>query len=276
MTEPATTTEIRNFIGGAHCATADGGSEAILDPATGETIATAPLSGEADVDAAVAAGQDAFEAWSQTPPAERAHALLRIADAIDGSRRGARRRRVARRRQADLGGARGARRSSSTTCASSPAPHAACEGRAAGEYMAGYTSMLRREALGVVGQVAPWNYPLMMAIWKIAPALAAGQHRRAQAVRADADDDRAARRDRRRAPAGGRPERHLRPRRDGGRRAHAPPRRRDGLADRRRRDRTGRRRARPPSRSSACTSSSAARPRCSCSTTPTSRPSPRA
>ncbi|HUR83867.1 MAG TPA: gamma-aminobutyraldehyde dehydrogenase [Solirubrobacteraceae bacterium] len=173
MTQAATTTEIRNFIGGEHRATADGSSEAILDPATGETIATAPLSGEADVDAAVQAGRDAFEAWSQTPPGERAQALLRIADAIED-------------RGEELVGIESRDVGKPISGAREELPFivdnlrffagaARCmEGRAAGEYMAGYTSMLRREALGVVGQVAPWNYPLMMAIWKIAPALAAG------------------------------------------------------------------------------------------------------
>ena len=200
MTEPATTTEIRNFIGGAHRATADGGSEAILDPATGETIATAPLSGEADVDAAVAAGQDAFEAWSQTPPAERAHALLRIADAIEargeelvgvesrdvgkpisGGARGAavhrRQPALLRRRRTLHGGPRRRRVHGRLHVDAAP--------RGAG----------RRRPGGAL------ELPADDGDLEDRPRARGRQHRRAQAVRADADDDRAARRDRRRAPA---------------------------------------------------------------------------
>ena len=99
------------------------------------------------------------------------------------------------------------------------------EGRAAGEYMAGHTSWVRREPIGVVGQVTPWNYPLMMAVWKIAPGARRRQHRRAQAVRHHARDHAAAGRDRRRVPPAGRAQRrHRRPRhRPRARRAPAPP-----------------------------------------------------
>ena len=113
------------------------------------------------------------------------------------------------------------------------------EGRAAGEYMKGYTSMIRREPVGVVGQVAPWNYPLMMAIWKIGPALAAGNTVVLKPSEQTPMTRLAPRADRLRAPAEGRAERDLRPRRAGRRGPRPPPGRRDGLADRRRRDRQG-------------------------------------
>ena len=190
----------------------------------------------ADVDAAVAAASRAFEGWSEQTPGERALALLRIADAIEehadeliaveslnvGKPIAAMRDEIpfiVDNLRFFAGAARGA------------------EGRAAGEYMTGYTSMLRREPLGVIGQIAPWNYPLMMAIWKIGPALAAGNTvvlkpseqtpmTAALLARIAAEH----------LPAG-RAERHLRPRRGCRRRARAPPGRRDGVADRRRRDR---------------------------------------
>ena len=146
----------------------------MLNPATGEEIAQAPLSGAADIDAAVAAARRAFEGWSQTTPAARAEALLAIAGAIEehgeelareeainagqAARRGAGRRDRRDGRQPALLRRRGALHG----------------GRAAGEYMEGHTSIIRREPVGVIGQVTPWNYPLLMAVWKIGPALATG------------------------------------------------------------------------------------------------------
>jgi 1-pyrroline dehydrogenase len=165
--------EIQNQIGGEHRAAVDGASEEIVNPATGEAIATAPLSSEADVDAAVTAADGAFQAWSETPPGERALALLRIADALE--ERGEE---LCRLESLNVGKPLEAMRDEIPFLVDNLrffAGAARCmEGRAAGEYMAGYTSMLRREPIGVVGQVAPWNYPLMMAVWKIGPALAAG------------------------------------------------------------------------------------------------------
>jgi 1-pyrroline dehydrogenase len=172
-TATKTTTEIRNFIDGEERPASDGASEPILNPATGEQIASAPLSGEADVDAAVQAAKRAFSGWAETPPGERALALLRIADAIeqDGEE-------LCRLESLNVG------KPIEAMCEEIPflvdnlrffAGAARClDGRAAGEYMTGYTSMIRREPVGVVGQIAPWNYPLMMAVWKIGPALAAG------------------------------------------------------------------------------------------------------
>jgi 1-pyrroline dehydrogenase len=168
-----TVTEIDNLIGGQSRPPADGGREDILNPATGETIASAPLSGQADVDAAVDAADGAFQGWSQTPPGERALALLRIADALE--ERGEE---LSQLESRNVGKPIDAARDEIPVSADNLRFFAGAartmQAQAAGEYMTGYTSMLRREALGVIGQVAPWNYPLMMAVWKIGPALAAG------------------------------------------------------------------------------------------------------
>jgi len=173
MSSSATTTEIQNFVGGEFRPTAAGESETIANPASGEPIATAPMSDAEDVDAAVLAAEAAFDEWSQTPPGERALALLRIADALE--ERGEE---LSQVESLNVGKPIAAMREEIPFLVDNLrffAGAARCmEGRAAGEYMAGYTSMLRREPLGVIGQIAPWNYPLMMAIWKIGPALAAG------------------------------------------------------------------------------------------------------
>jgi betaine-aldehyde dehydrogenase len=165
--------EIKNFIDGEERPASDGKSESILNPATGQPIATAPLSGEADVDAAVKAAGRAFGEWSETPPGERAQALLRIADALEGDAD-----ELCRLESLNVGKPIEAMREEIPFLVDNLrffAGAARClEGRATGEYTHGYTSMLRREPIGVVGQIAPWNYPLMMAIWKIGPALAAG------------------------------------------------------------------------------------------------------
>src|SRR5436305_882136 len=164
--------EIKNFVGG-ELHDAYGGSEPILNPATGEQIATAPVSTDMDVDAAVDAAAAAFPAWSATTPGERALALLRIADAIE--ERGEE---ICRVESLNVGKPIEAMREEIPFMVDNLRFFAGAarlqEGRAAGEYMDGYTSMLRREPVGVVGSIAPWNYPLMMAVWKVGPALAAG------------------------------------------------------------------------------------------------------
>ena len=167
-------TKLQNFIGGEFVDPADGATEEVLNPATGEAMAEAPLSGEEDVDRAVAAAKGAFEGWAVTTPGERAQALLRLADAIEENAD----------EIADLESANAGKPRHSFLDDEIPfmvdnlrffAGAARCmEGRAAGEYTEGYTSIIRREPIGVVGQIAPWNYPLMMAIWKIGPALATG------------------------------------------------------------------------------------------------------
>jgi betaine-aldehyde dehydrogenase len=166
--------KLRNFIGGKAVDPAEGGSEDVVNPATGEAIAGAPLSTKPDVDAAVAAAKEAFPAWAATPPGERARALLKIADMIE--ERGEE---IADLEAADAGKPRGAVVEDEIPVMADNLRFFAgaartLEGRAAGEYMEGRTSFVRREPLGVVGQITPWNYPLMMAIWKIGPALAAG------------------------------------------------------------------------------------------------------
>jgi betaine-aldehyde dehydrogenase len=165
---------LENFIDGAFRPALDGATEPVLNPATGEEIAQAPLSGAADVDAAVTAARGAFEAWSQSTPAERATALLGIAAAIEEHGEELAREEAINAGKplaAVLGDEIGVMADNLRFFAGA----ARCmEGRAAGEYMAGHTSFIRREAVGVVGQIAPWNYPLLMAVWKIGPALATG------------------------------------------------------------------------------------------------------
>ena len=141
----------------------------VLNPATEETIATVPRGTAEDVDAAVAAAKAALPEWLETTPGERAEVLLGLARAC--SRRTPRSSRgSSRATSASRSPMRATRfRCASTTSASSPGAARVLEGKSAGEYMRGYTSMIRREPLGVVGGIAPWNYPLMMAVWKLAP-----------------------------------------------------------------------------------------------------------
>ncbi len=167
-------TKLSNFIGGKAVDPAEGRTEEIVNPATGEPIAAAPLSTAPDVDRAVEAAKGAFEGWAATPPGERARALLRMADLIE--ERGEE---IADLEAADAGKPRSAVLEDEVPVMADNlrffAGAARClEGRAAGEYMEAHTSFIRREPVGVVGQITPWNYPLMMAVWKIGPALAAG------------------------------------------------------------------------------------------------------
>ncbi len=170
----ATATEtLNNFIDGEPRAS-QGELEPILNPATGQPLARASNSTAEDVDRAVAAARRAFAQWSETTPAQRAQALLGLADAIERNAE-----EIARLEALNAGKPIDAVRNDELPVMADNlrffAGAARClEGRAAGEYMEGYTSFTRREPVGVVGQITPWNYPLMMAIWKIAPALAAG------------------------------------------------------------------------------------------------------
>ena len=166
--------KLENFIDGAFRPSLDGASEPVLNPANGEEIAQAPLSGAGDVEVAVAAARRAFDGWSQTTPAERASALLGLAGAIEDHAE-----ELARDEAINAGKPLAAVLSDEIGVMADNlrffAGAARCmEGRAAGEYMAGRTSFIRREAVGVIGQIAPWNYPMMMAVWKIGPALATG------------------------------------------------------------------------------------------------------
>ena len=164
----------RNFVDGQWRDPADGRATDLVDPVSGEVYASAPLSGPADVDQAYAAAARAFETWRDTTPGERQAALLKLADAIE-----ARADEFVAVESANTGKPIGLTTDEEIPPAVDQIRFFAgaarvLEGRAAGEYLAGHTSFVRREPIGVVGQVTPWNYPLMMAIWKIAPALAAG------------------------------------------------------------------------------------------------------
>jgi betaine-aldehyde dehydrogenase len=170
----ATTTEtLRNFIDGQPVA-GSGDVEAVLNPATGEELARAPITTPQEVDAAVRAARGALQSWSRTTPAQRAEALLGVADVLEqhGDE-------IARLEALNAGKPIEAVKDDEIGVMVDNLRFFAgaarvLEGRAAGEYMEGYTSFTRREPVGVIGQVTPWNYPLMMAIWKFAPAIAAG------------------------------------------------------------------------------------------------------
>jgi len=165
---------LRNYINGEFCDAADGRTTDVVNPATGEVYATAPLSAAADVDAAMAAAEAAFPAWRDATPSERQKALLRIADAIE-----ARADELVAVESENTGKPLGLTASEELPPMVDQIRFFAgaarlLEGRSAGEYMEGMTSMVRREPVGVCAQVTPWNYPMMMAVWKFAPAIAAG------------------------------------------------------------------------------------------------------
>ncbi|MER6199384.1 gamma-aminobutyraldehyde dehydrogenase [Streptomyces sp. NPDC001586] len=165
---------LRNYIGGEFKDAADGRTTEVVNPATGEAYATAPLSGQADVDAAMAAAAAAFPGWRDTTPAERQKALLKIADAFE-----ARADELVAAESENTGKPLGLTASEELPPMVDQIRFFAgaarlLEGRSAGEYMEGMTSIVRREPVGVCAQVAPWNYPMMMAVWKFAPAIAAG------------------------------------------------------------------------------------------------------
>ncbi|WP_183093486.1 gamma-aminobutyraldehyde dehydrogenase [Nocardioides stalactiti] len=163
-----------NVINGELVGAASGATYDVIDPSTGEVYAHAPMSGAEDVDRAYAAADAAFEGWADLTPKDRATALLRIADAID-----ARAEEIAAVEVRDTGKPMQAMLDDEMPPSSDhfrffAGASRVLEGRSAGEYLEDHTSWIRREPIGVVGQVTPWNYPLMMMIWKIAPALAAG------------------------------------------------------------------------------------------------------
>ncbi|HET9141878.1 gamma-aminobutyraldehyde dehydrogenase [Actinophytocola sp.] len=165
---------LRNFIGGEFTEPAEDRYSDLVDPSTGEVFATAPCSGAADVDRAAKAAAEAFPGWRDTTPAQRQLALLRLADALE-----ARADELVEIECRNTGKPHGLTASEELPPAVDQIRFFAgaarvLEGRAAGEYLEGHTSYVRREPIGVCGQVTPWNYPLMMAVWKFAPALAAG------------------------------------------------------------------------------------------------------
>ena len=167
-------TVLHNFIGGAPSAPAEGRYEDLIDPASGEVFASAPVSGKPDVDRAMEAAALAFEKWRTTTPSDRQKALLKFADAVE-----AKSDELVRAESQNTGKPLGLTASEELPPAIDQIRFFAgaarlLEGRSAGEYLAGYESYVRREPVGVCAQVTPWNYPLMMAVWKLAPALAAG------------------------------------------------------------------------------------------------------
>jgi aminobutyraldehyde dehydrogenase len=169
----ATATGHKNFVGGEWVEAVEGGTMEVLNPATGETIAEVPSGTAADVDRAVEAAARAWPEWLDSTPAERAELLLKLADIVDANAD-----ELAEIESRNVGKPLSYAKDEMPVCADNLRFFAGAarvlEGRSAGEYMKGYTSILRREPLGIVGGIAPWNYPLMMAVWKLAPALAAG------------------------------------------------------------------------------------------------------
>ena len=168
-----TTSTYENFVGGEWVAAVDGGTMEVLNPATGETVAEVPRGTQADVDRAVEAAKKALPEWLETTPAERAEVLLRLADLVDEHAE-----ELAQLESVNTGKPIAVSREEPPVMSDNIRFFAGAarilEGRSSGEYMRGHTSWIRREPLGIVGGIAPWNYPLMMAVWKFAPALAAG------------------------------------------------------------------------------------------------------
>jgi betaine-aldehyde dehydrogenase len=162
-----------NVVGGEVVDGVEGALEDVLAPATEEVIARVPLGTVADVERAVGAAVRAQEAWGDTTPAERATALLELAKLLDEHAQ-----ELADLEALNAGKPRAAALEELPLCSDHLRFFAGAarllEGKAAGEYVTGHTSMVRREPVGVVGQITPWNYPLAMAVWKIGPALAAG------------------------------------------------------------------------------------------------------
>ena len=167
-------TVLRNFVDGSYVESAEGITSDVVDPATGEAYARAPVSGPADVDAAFAAASAAFEGWRDATPGVRQLALLRMADAVES-----------RGEEIVRAECRNTGKPVALTMREELAPLVdelrffagaarLLEGKSAGEYLTDHTSWVRREPIGVCAQVAPWNYPMVMAVWKFAPAIAAG------------------------------------------------------------------------------------------------------
>ena len=166
--------KLSNFINGKSVDSTSGETTTLVNPATGQPFATAPKSNAVDIDAAFKAASDAFVDWRDSTPSQRQRALLKIADAIEE-----------RADEVIAIECENTGKPISLTTSEEVPPMVDqirffagaarnLEGKSAGEYMPGMTSMIRREPVGVVGQVTPWNYPMMMAVWKWAPAIAAG------------------------------------------------------------------------------------------------------
>ena len=164
---------VRNFVGGEWLDAVDGAVMAVVNPATGEVIGEAPQGSQADVDRAAEAAVKALPGWLETTPRERADMLLRLADAVEEHAG-----ELVAMESLNVGKPRSIGEPEIPFTADNLRFFAGAaripDGTATGEYLRGYTSMIRREPIGVVGLIAPWNYPLMMAAWKLGPALAAG------------------------------------------------------------------------------------------------------
>src|SRR5918997_164111 len=168
------TRSIKNFVNGEHVDPAEGRFYDVTNPATGEVFVQAPASGKEDVDRAYRAAEKAFEGWRDTTPATRQLALFRIADALEE-----RAEEIVRAESENTGKPIGLTMEEEIPMAVDQIRFFAgaarvLEGKSAGEYLENHTSYIRREPVGVCGQVTPWNYPMMMAVWKFAPAIAAG------------------------------------------------------------------------------------------------------
>ncbi|MFT4087051.1 MAG: aminobutyraldehyde dehydrogenase [Gordonia sp. (in: high G+C Gram-positive bacteria)] len=168
------TTRLQNYIDGAFVDSASTETLDIVNPADESVVAVSPISTDDEVAAAVAAAKRAFTTWGRTTPSQRQTALLKLADAIEE-----RADEIVAAQVRNTGQIASMVKSEEVLVSADQVRFFAgaartMEGRSAGEYMEGFTSYIRREPIGVVGQVTPWNYPFMMAIWKIAPALAAG------------------------------------------------------------------------------------------------------
>ena len=165
---------LQNFVNGKFTDAGDGRTSDVIDPSTGEVYAHAPISSRQDVDAAMQAAAAAFEGWRDATPSERSLALIRIADAIEE-----RADELVEAETRNTGKPVALTRSEEIPPSVDQIRFFAgaarvLEGRSAGEYLKDHTSMIRREPIGVCAQVTPWNYPMMMAVWKFAPAIAAG------------------------------------------------------------------------------------------------------
>ena len=166
--------KLANFINGKSVDSALGETTSIINPSTGQAYASAPKSNSADIDSAFKAASDAFPGWRDSTPSQRQLALIRIADAIE-SKQG---------ELIEIESQNTGKPVSLVTSEEIPpmvdqirffaGAARNLEGKSAAEYMPGMTSFIRREPIGVIGQVTPWNYPMMMAVWKWAPAIAAG------------------------------------------------------------------------------------------------------
>ena len=165
---------LQNFIDGIFIPAATDATFDVVDPRTEQVVAQCPLSGPADVDAAYDAALKAFESWRLTTPAERQRLLLRLADALEANAD-----RLVEAQRRNTGQLAEMIRAEEVMTGASQLRFFAGAARiqsgvASGEYAEGLNSQIRREPIGVVGQIVPWNYPFMMLIWKVGPALAAG------------------------------------------------------------------------------------------------------